>query len=196
MFKKVGAQIGQDSLSGFLQNQCLKVGTDQRNDQQGGIDRHGGIKRRKRKAVFDHFLNVAHQYRRDHIVGNRDDHQQKYQQEGAFVGLYIPQKPSDDFAVFHAPVKTDSFFLLAYGQVCKEKNSRKNARNSADYEKRKVFTHGVPLLSVRPTVADQRFFCRQDSGHTVLRGCPHPGSGPPLSRRFDPDSPRSTPGER
>ena len=82
----VQPELGQDLLAHLLEDHGLKIGADHGHHQNAGVHRHHPVQLRQGEISLDDALNFAHQQRRDHIVGDGHQHDDKYQYKFLFIG--------------------------------------------------------------------------------------------------------------
>ena len=102
------------------------------NRQYPGVNPHQLIKLRQGEAALDGALDLGHQQRRHHIVGNGNKHDDKDQQKVLFIGGGIPGQSHDDLPVGHVPLAGLGLGLLFKNQVGNQKNQGKQADDGTD----------------------------------------------------------------
>ena len=170
--------LRKDLLSGLLQDHGLRIGANQRNRQNTGVDGHHGPKIAQLEISLDGILNMADQQRRDDLVANGQHHHEKHQDKALPVRLGIPQESGDDLAVTHVPVGVIVLFLDSLqGNVGSDEHQREAADDGAHDHQRQVGSYKLkhrPRLLPPPASAGLPSCGIPHSRHTALRGCPQP----------------------
>ena len=139
--EQVQPQLGQDALTGLLQNDGLKIGAYHGDHQNTGINRHINPKASQFKIPLHQPFNFPHQKRGDDVIGDRKHHQQANQQKLLGVGLGIGKQAADDFSVLHLPVKAQRLLFVLHQDVGQHKHQRKCADDGSHDQNRVIFTH-------------------------------------------------------
>ena len=173
--KGVQADLGQDLLAGALQDHGLQVGADHTDNQNAGINRHQGEQFLQFKIHGDQFLHFLHQQRRQHIIGNRNDHDAQNRNEALPVRLAVYQQAADQFLIGNGTLFIVGLVLMLFHcQPGKEEGQSKGTDQGCHDHNGQKFTqklnHCVPLLPL-PGAAGLPSWCRQGRLRTAPHAC-------------------------
>ncbi len=131
--KQILADGRDDLLPRPLEQDRLDIGADHGDHQDARVDQHHIPQANKVEALLaDQILDVSHQERCDDVIGDRDRHDGKDQQELLPVGSCIPQEAAQDDPVLHVAVKAHGLLLVLDQEEGDQKDSRQCADDPAD----------------------------------------------------------------
>ena len=149
--KGVQADLGQDLLTGLLQDHGLEIGADDADDQNAGIQRHHHVQILQFKIFLDQVLDLTHDPGRQHVIHHGEEHDQQAGHKALPMGLGVLQQPGDQFLIGDLPLPVVALvLLLSQGEPGDHKGHGEGADDGGhDHHRQKFFQklkHGSCLL--------------------------------------------------
>ncbi len=134
--KQVLTQLGEDLLSGALEDDGLEIDTGHGYHQQPGVDRHHGIKLGQLKLLLHQVGHAPQDSGRNEVIGNGEDHDDQHQQEVLPIRLGVDQQPAEDLAVRHVPIKAHLLLFVFDAQVDDKESDGEDPHYAAHHQQR------------------------------------------------------------
>ena len=120
-------------LTDLLQDHGLYIHTDQRNDEDRGIECYHLEQDLQGEAfLLYQLLDIAHQHGSNQVVGNGDQHYHKNHDKLLFIGSCIVEKTANDLTVGKGAIPLVFLFFPLYQQISRQENGGGKADNGTD----------------------------------------------------------------
>ena len=140
----IQTNLGQDLLTGFLQQHSLQIGADQTDHQNAGVNANHGEQVAQLELFLDGILNMHHQQGGDQIVNDGEEHDEEDCHEVLPVGLAVAEQTGDNFFVGHMPLIVQQLVLgLFHGEIGKNEGDGKTADDGTDNDHGQIFHNKI-----------------------------------------------------